>query len=94
MSESDNRLPDHPGDAKPKAVETLEEFARRVNEAVAVGITSHDAYNAGYDCGRDGPNISNCALAYFATRERTAEWERGKTDGERAKAADLEGTPK
>lgn len=44
------------------------------------------AYQAGLDCGKNGPNITNCDLALFATPEMTRAWERGKADGETKEA--------
>jgi post-segregation antitoxin (ccd killing protein) len=63
--------------------ETLADFQRRVSEGVKQSV---DAYAAGYDCGLNGPNTKNCAIANFATRERTAAWERGKAEGMRVRA--------
>ena len=45
-----------------------------------------EAYKAGFDCGVNGANISNCHFRFFATREMTSEWERGKRDAGSAKA--------
>lgn len=39
------------------------------------------AYNAGYDCGQNGPNTVNCHFSLFSTPENTMAWERGKNDG-------------
>lgn len=47
--------------------------------------TTHTAYEAGQDCGFNGPNDENCHFRHFATPEQTASWERGKRDGEAAK---------
>ena len=43
------------------------------------------AYDAGYDCGINGPNTTNCHFTYFSTKELTEEWERGKSDAMREK---------
>ena len=40
-------------------------------------------YQAGFDCGRNGPNTSNCDFRHFGTPEMTKDWEREKRDGER-----------
>lgn len=39
----------------------------------------------GYDCGRNGPDLINCAYNAFLTPEESAAWERGKAraDAER-----------
>lgn len=39
-------------------------------------------YAAGFDCGKNGSNTKNCHFNWFSTKERTAEWERGKKAGE------------
>ena len=39
-------------------------------------------YRLGYDCGRNGPNTTNCHFAAFAAPEKTAAWERGNNDAE------------
>jgi hypothetical protein len=39
-------------------------------------------YLAGFDCGKNGPNISNCHFHNFATPEMTKRWEHGKSDAE------------
>lgn len=41
------------------------------------------AFIAGRDCGLRGANETNCHYRHFATPELTAEWERGKIEGER-----------
>lgn len=41
------------------------------------------AYDAGYDCGQNGPNEKNCHFGLFATPQMTKAWERGKADAER-----------
>jgi len=40
-------------------------------------------YLAGHDCGLNGPNEKNCHYTLFSTPEKTADWERGKMDGEK-----------
>jgi hypothetical protein len=44
-------------------------------------------YQAGFNAGFHGPNTTNSHFAWFSTRERTDEWERGKKDGEVERAA-------
>jgi hypothetical protein len=39
-------------------------------------------YEAGYDCGKNGANETNCHFSIFGSRENTKEWERGKRDAE------------
>lgn len=41
-----------------------------------------DAYDAGFDCGLNGPNTDNCDFRLFRTPEMTKAWEIGKRDGE------------
>ncbi len=43
-------------------------------------------YEWGWDCAMRGPNITNCHFSIFSTRENTAEWERGKRDGDAHKS--------
>jgi ribosome modulation factor len=38
------------------------------------------AYEAGFDAGTNGPNMTNCHFSHFAERSRTTAWERGKAD--------------
>jgi hypothetical protein len=40
--------------------------------------TEESAEEAGFDCGKNGSNTANCHFKFFATRELTAAWERGK----------------
>ena len=40
------------------------------------------AYRMGFDCGKNGANLSNCFFGIFDTEEHTKEWERGKADAE------------
>jgi len=40
------------------------------------------AYRMGYDCGKNGPNETNCHFGIFGKKEHTRAWERGKADGE------------
>ena len=39
-------------------------------------------YEAGYDCGKNGPNQTNCDFRLFATPFMTRSWELGKKDAE------------
>jgi ribosome modulation factor len=51
----------------------------------ASAVKQH-AYAAGYDCGLNGGNTTNCHFSLFSTRELTEAWEHGKRDGDAAKA--------
>lgn len=44
-------------------------------------------YQAGRDAGINGPNTRNCHFTWFSSKERTAEWERGKAAGDAVRAA-------
>jgi hypothetical protein len=44
-------------------------------------------YRAGFNAGMHGPTTFNCHYTWFSTAERTAEWGRGKKDGEKAQRA-------
>lgn len=54
-------------------------------------IKSFDnAYDAGYDAGRYGPDTINSNWCWFNTKERMMEWERGKRDGDKKRMAERE----
>lgn len=44
-------------------------------------VSIEDARQKGYQCGRDGPNTTNCHFSIFATREMTTAWEEGNRRG-------------
>lgn len=44
--------------------------------------STDDAYRAGYDCGKNGVNTTNCHFGIFSTPENTKAWERGKADAD------------
>lgn len=44
-------------------------------------VTKEDAYNAGKDAALNGSNPDNCDIVFFASRDLTAEWEKGNSDG-------------
>ena len=46
------------------------------------------AYNAGYACGKNGANTTNCHFSLFATPEHTRAWEKGKRDYDEGKKND------
>lgn len=48
--------------------------------------TIDDAFIAGYDCGKNGTNTANCHFSFFSSPDMTAAWERGKSEGEKAKS--------
>lgn len=39
-------------------------------------------YDAGYDCGKNGANLTNCRFSLFARAEWTRQWELGKADAD------------
>jgi len=41
-------------------------------------MTKQEAYDFGYDCGKNGSNTTNCHYSIFATKELMKAWERGK----------------
>lgn len=41
-----------------------------------------DAYEMGYDCGKNGPNETNCHFTLFSSVNKTKAWELGKRDAE------------
>lgn len=45
-------------------------------------VRPDEAYRAGRDCALNGANTTNCHFKYFASRELTSEWERGKAEAE------------
>ena len=47
--------------------------------------TPEQCFDAGLDCGLNGPGLVNCHAVFFATPELTCEWQRGKKEGERRK---------
>lgn len=50
-------------------------------------MTELDAFNAGFDCGMNGANTTNCHFGLFSSREMTAAWERGKRVANEQKSA-------
>ena len=36
------------------------------------------AYDAGFDCEKNGANTSNCHFSIFSTKEKTEAWRKGK----------------
>lgn len=48
-------------------------------------MSEKEAESYGYDCGKNGANMTNCNFRIFATRELTKAWERGKARADREK---------
>lgn len=46
-------------------------------------------YDAGYDCGKNGPNLQNCHFGFFLDPAHTAAWEWGKRDADESGTAGL-----
>lgn len=40
-------------------------------------------YEAGRDAAINGPDTINCSFKWFGSKESTAEWERGNSEGKR-----------
>lgn len=38
------------------------------------------AYDAGYDCEKNGANTTNCHFSIFSSKEKMEAWEEGKKD--------------
>ena len=51
-------------------------------------MTKDRAYRLGYDCGYNGPNLTNSSYTIFSAPENTKEWERGKKEGEEVKKSE------
>lgn len=51
-------------------------------------MTKDRAYRLGYDCGYNGPSLTNSSYLIFSTPENTKEWERGKRESEQVKKAE------
>lgn len=49
-------------------------------------VNVEEAYRFGFDCGKNGPNTTNCHFSIFAMVENTRAWERGCEDGKKQKA--------
>jgi hypothetical protein len=50
---------------------------------VALTKSLEECYQAGFDCGFKGVTEDNCHFSFFASPEKTKEWDRGKKDGEK-----------
>jgi hypothetical protein len=65
----------------------LNDLSQKVAKILAFEIPKEaDAYEAGYDCEKNGANEENCHYTFFATPELTAAWERGKEAARRCVA--------
>ena len=56
------------------------EIAKRIVSYPGRAVS--DSYKAGYDCGKNGPNTTNCHFGFFGTEEHTRAWEEGKRKAE------------
>lgn len=56
--------------------ETPMDLARRL--AYVPSADEKRAFEMGWDCGKNGPDTTNCHFGLFATRKLTDAWERGK----------------
>jgi len=62
-------------------MDTLSLFQRQIerHRRVAARQAFHGGpYEAGYDCGKNGPNTDNCHFRWFNSQHRAAQWELGK----------------
>ncbi len=41
-----------------------------------------EAFSAGFDCGKHGPNDKNSHFSFFESSQMTAAWERGKSEAQ------------
>jgi hypothetical protein len=48
-------------------------------------IDRERARELGRDCGKNGPNTTNCDFRIFSTPENTRAWEQGKREAEESK---------
>lgn len=48
-------------------------------------VVEVEAYDAGYDAGTNGPNMTNCHFTHFGDARTTRAWECGKADGDAEK---------
>lgn len=51
-----------------------------------VKADERNAYTAGFECGTEGANTTNCHFRHFAEERLTRSWELGKQHGEEVKA--------
>jgi len=59
-----------------------------ISKFMAPKKTEEEAYLAGVDCAKNGPNTENCHFSFFSSVEKMQAWERGKQSLE----IDLEAT--
>lgn len=50
----------------------------------------NNAFDAGYDAGKNGANTFNSHYRWFATKESMQEWQRGNDAGSKKREADRE----
>lgn len=60
-------------------------YESRIRRMINNRITVQQAFDFGYDAGKNGANTTNCNFAIFSTPEKTKAWERGKKAGESSK---------
>ncbi len=53
-----------------------------LSEIIPKRRTLEEAYNAGYDCGKQGPNEGNCHFTLFFSPEMSLAWDQGKFDAD------------
>jgi len=58
----------------------LRQISNLVAQLVPTGRTMQQAYELGFDCGKNGANETNCHFSIFARPEYTKAWELGKAD--------------
>jgi hypothetical protein len=56
-----------------------------INNLIPEKKSESEAYNLGYDCGRNGATESNCHFTIFSNPKNTKAWEKEKADGEKDK---------
>ena len=54
------------------------EHCKRMSRLLGQKKTKEEAYRAGYDSVVHGANLGNCQFAFFASRQLTKAWERGR----------------
>lgn len=67
------------------------EYIRQIRKLIQAQPPIRDgdyAYQMGFDCGKNGANITNCDPSVFSSPANTRRWENGKKDAERSNAPD------
>lgn len=60
----------------------MEKFERVIKANRAFATSEEMAWDAGYRCGKEGPNESNSHFRWFRTPEMTRAWEAGKKEAQ------------